>query len=62
MKTLSGDGETVDANRIELALGAAHHAVVNHDEIGVGLDHIASVQYGGIRWRALEFFQQLLSP
>ena len=34
-------GEASDAERIELALRAHHHPVVDHDEVGVRVDHVA---------------------
>ena len=36
-----GRREAVDAERVELALGAHHDAVVDHDEVGRGKDHVA---------------------
>ncbi len=36
-----GRGEAIDAERVELAPRAAHHAIVNHDEIGVRIDDVA---------------------
>ena len=34
-------GETIDADGVEFALGAHHHPVVDHDEIGIGIDDVA---------------------
>ena len=48
-------GEAVDADGVEFALGAAHHAVMHHDEVGVGLHHIAGA-YRLHRARAREDF------
>ncbi len=39
-------GEAVDAERIELAFRAHHHAVVNHDEVGIRGNHVAGAHRG----------------
>jgi len=51
-----GRGEPVDADRVELALGAAHDAVMHHDEIGIGLDHLAGVYRGSAAGARDDFF------
>ncbi|MNC85269.1 hypothetical protein D3C83_08600 [compost metagenome] len=38
-------GHAVDAERVEFALGAHHHAVVDHDEVGIGVDHVAGAHH-----------------
>ena len=48
-------GETVDAQCIELPLGASHEAIVDHDEVRFRSDHVAGA-HGSASGRAGEDF------
>ena len=50
-----GCGEAVDAERIEFAPGAAHHAVVDHDEVGIRIDDVAGLHLRASAVRARTF-------
>ncbi len=59
---LVGRGETVDADGVEFALGAAHDTVVNHDEIGRRAARRRRAARCAANSRAREFFRPRSNP